>query len=62
MGRMGLVRRKATKAARKVPDDLEQIKTDFVSRVTSIIADDKIPQELIFNWDQTAAKFVPTSK
>ena len=62
MRRMGLVKRKATKAARKVPDDLESVKAEFVSRVTSVIAEDKIPQDLIINWDQTAAKFVPTSE
>ena len=46
MRRMGLVKRKATKAARKSPDDLDQIKAEFVCRVVSIRAEGNIPQNL----------------
>ena len=34
MSRMGLVRRKATKAARKKPTDFESLKAQFLQRIT----------------------------
>ena len=42
---------KATKAVQKVHDDLDQIEVEFVCRVTSSTAENKIPQELIINQD-----------
>lgn len=58
--RMGLVNCKATKVARKVPLDFADIKLAFL-QVAAIAQEKGMPPELIINWDQTGAKFVPTS-
>ena len=46
-----------TKAARKVPEDLELKKSVFLSTVRSIIAENDIPPCLVINWDQTGEFF-----
>ena len=60
--RMGLVERKATKSAKKVPPDFADIKQAFLQRVTENVRENKVPPELVINWDQTGTKFVPTSQ
>ena len=50
------VKRKATKAARKLPADFSKIKLAFLQRKNSI------PQYLIVNWDQTCSKRKEPSK
>ena len=55
---MGLVKRKATKAARKMRPDFADIKLTFLQRVAEIVHESKVPPELVINWDQTGAKFV----
>jgi hypothetical protein len=62
LSRMNLVKRKATKAARKLPNDFAEIKLAFLKRVSDCVHEHKIPPELIVNWDQTGAKYVPTSE
>ena len=59
--RMNLVKRKATKAARKVPPDFPEIKLAFLNRIACCVKEYNIPPSLILNWDQTGTKFVPTS-
>ena len=59
---MGLVKRKATKTAKKVPPDFADIKQAFLQRVTENALENKVPPELVINWDQTGTKFVPTSQ
>ena len=60
--RMNLVKRKSTKAARKIPTDFPEIKLAFLKRVADCVQQHKIPPELVLNWDQTGVKFVPTSE
>ena len=62
MTRMNYAKRKATKAARKVPVDFSEIKLAFLKRIVDCVKDHNIPSELIINWDQTGAKYVPTSE
>ena len=62
MSRMGLVRHKATKAARKTPDDFDNIKIQFLHRITKVVQDHSVPSALILNLDQTATKLVPTTE
>ena len=62
MTRMGLVRRKATKAARKKPPDFESLKVQFHECITKVVRDHSVPPALILNFDQTATKHVPTSE
>lgn len=59
--RMGYSKRKATRAAKKVPPNFEQIKTEFLLRIETVVRDNKIPPDLIFNWDQTGMRYVPVS-
>jgi hypothetical protein len=59
--RMNFVKRKATKAARKVPTDFPEIKLAFLKRIVDCVQEHNIPPELIINWDQTGAKYVLTS-
>jgi hypothetical protein len=61
LSRMNFVKRKATKAARKVPTDFPEIKFSFLKRIVDCVQVRKIPPELIINWDQTGAKYVSTS-
>ena len=63
LSRMNLVKRKATMAARKpLPSDFAEIKLAFLKRISDFVHENKIPPELILKWDQTGAKFVPTSE
>jgi hypothetical protein len=61
LSRMNFVKRKATKAARKVPTDFPEIKLAFLKRIVDCVQEHNIPPELIINWDQTGAKYVLTS-
>ena len=58
---MNYVKRKGTKAARKLPADFENIKEAFLSRITQSIQKYNIPKELCINMDETGARFVPVS-
>ena len=59
--RHGYVKRKGTKAARKVPDDFDNVKAAFLQNVTAQITTHKIPDDLVINFDQTGCKIVPQS-
>lgn len=59
--RNGFVKRKGTKAARKVPDNFEDIKEVFTEEVVSKRVEFDIPDDLVLNWDQTGVKLVPVS-
>ena len=61
LSKMDFFKRKATKAARKVPTDFPEIKLAFLKRVSDCFQEHKISPELIVNSDQTSAKYVPTS-
>ncbi|XP_019635711.1 PREDICTED: uncharacterized protein LOC109478536 [Branchiostoma belcheri] len=57
--RMNFVKRKGTKAARKVPQDFDQTRDDFHQRIEDIVRENDIPDELVVNWDQTGINVVP---
>eukprot|EP00058_Branchiostoma_floridae_P025112 XP_002610602.1 hypothetical protein BRAFLDRAFT_65792 [Branchiostoma floridae] len=59
--RMKFVKRKGTKAARKVPEDFELIREQFYQRIEAAIRDNNIPDEMVCNWDQTGVNIVPVS-
>ena len=59
--RRGYVKRKATKAARKLPPDFSTLKHTFLTRIHDEVKTNKIPSQLIINWDQTGVKLVPVS-
>lgn len=62
MRRMNLVKRKGAKTARKLPDDFEKIKGDFLDNISKCVKENNIPHELIINFDQTRLKMIPTSE
>ncbi len=61
LGRLGYVKRKGTKAARKVPDDFVDQKTKFLDTIARIVKEHSIPDELVINFDQTGISIVPVS-
>lgn len=52
------MKRKGTKAARKIPNDFEFIRMEFLAEVKTV-SDYDIPPELIINFDQTNVNIVP---
>ena len=60
--RANLVKRKATKAAKKLPEDFEQVKAAFLQNISAVVKEHKIPDELIINLDETPLRFVPVDK
>ena len=60
--RRGYVKRKATKAATKLPSaDFPDIKLSFLRRILEEVQSHAIPMQLLFNCDQTGVKLVPMS-
>lgn len=57
--RIGFVKRKGTKAARKLPFDFEEQKTEFLASVEQIREEYNIPEELVINFDQTNVSIIP---
>ena len=57
--RMHFTKRKGTKAARKLPADLEVVREKFQRRIGRRVRKYGIPDELIINWDQTAVEVIP---
>ena len=47
------------KAVRKLTDDFPTIKLQFLEKIKNIVTIHKIPDQLVFNWDQTGIKLVP---
>lgn len=47
------VKRKGTKAARKLPDDFPAVKEAFLQQVREQITQHNIPDDLVINFDQT---------
>ncbi len=56
------MKRKATKAARKLPADFADIKLTFLERIMNEVQSNSIPLALVLNWDQTGSKLVPVSE
>ena len=59
--RLDFVRRKATKAAKKVPDNFAEIRQRFAARVANAVKEHSIPPELVINMDETGLPIVPVS-
>ena len=58
--RLSFIKRKGTKAARKIPKHFPSIKLQFLEKIKGIASTHKIPHKLILNLDQTRIKFVPS--
>ncbi|XP_041356072.1 unconventional myosin-Vb-like [Gigantopelta aegis] len=59
--RLGFVKRKGTKAARKLPADFDRQKEKFIAMVGKTVQTNNISAELVINFDQTGVKLVPVS-
>ena len=58
----GYVKRKATKAARKLPPNFEDLKSVFLQRIRSEVEQQAIPPKFVVNGDQTGSKLVTISQ
>ena len=54
-----LVKRKATKAAKKIPSNFQEVKDGFLQRIKSTVQAHSIPHNLIVNVDETGLPIVP---
>ncbi len=59
MKRMGLVKRRASTKAKVDVKYFEEVKSQFLSDIKTVVEIDEIPAELVINWDQTG---IPVSK
>ena len=59
---MKFVQRKATTSVSKfVRTDFDVQKREFLTNVSTTVAMEKIPGELVLNWDQTGIRLVPST-
>ena len=59
--RMGCVKRRSSTKAKVMPQNFDEVKLNFLQDVENIIAMDKIPTDMIINWDQTSMNYVPVT-
>ncbi|CAC5413807.1 unnamed protein product [Mytilus coruscus] len=57
--RMGFVKRKGTKAVKHLPNDFDEIRQEYISKINNVREKHHIPDTLIINWDQTGCQLVP---
>ena len=62
LSRMGYVKKKATKAARHLPMDFDDVRSSFLKRLNDVVKEHSIPPEFIVNFDQTGIKIIPSSQ
>lgn len=61
MTRMGLVKRRASTAAKTSIKNFEEVRKLFLHEVKMVADLEEIPEDLIINFDQTGIKYIPTS-
>ena len=59
---MGLTKRKATKAARALPENFNQEKQLYLSTIAQHIQDHQVPDSMVINFDQTEVNIIPSSE
>ena len=59
--RMHYVKRRGNAKAKVNPLDFEELKALFAFDIKSIVQIDKIPDDLVINWDHTGVNYVPVS-
>ena len=55
------MKRKATKAARKLPQEYAELKVAFLKRMEDEVKTNDIPGEMIIKWDHIGSKLVPVN-
>ena len=58
---MNFVKRRSSSAAKVSVNNFNQLKSQFIFHIQSIVEMEEIPSDMIINWDQTAIKYVPVS-
>uniref|UniRef100_A0A914USD6 DDE-1 domain-containing protein n=1 Tax=Plectus sambesii TaxID=2011161 RepID=A0A914USD6_9BILA len=61
MRRMGFVKRKGTKAAKKLPRNFDELRQNFFTKISPLVKAHEIPDQLIINFDQTGISIIPMS-
>lgn len=61
LGRMGMVKRRASSKAKISIENFEDVKKEFLLEVKNVVSFDEIPPRLIINWDQTEIHYIPVS-
>ena len=56
--RMGFTNRRACSTLKTLPQDVSEIQQQFLREIKVAIQMEDIPEDLVFNWDQTAMKIV----
>ena len=59
--RMNLVKRHMRTKAKLCPTNFENLKKQYLADIRSIVFMEKIPMDLIINWDHTGIKYAPIS-
>ena len=62
LSRMNFSKRKGTKTAKKVPDNLDDLHRRFVKDIKDTMEKEKIPKEMVINFDETGVPIVPQSQ
>ena len=59
LDQMEVVKKKANTKAKVLVEDFEKSKMQFLFDIETFTSLEEIPESLVFNWDQTAIKYVP---
>ena len=59
--RMNYVKRRSSSIAKVSLDNFDQLKSQFIFDIQSIVEMEEILSNMVINWDQTAIKYVPVS-
>ena len=60
--RMGYVKRKGSNAGKITVSQFNEIQEEFLADIKAEVVMNDIPNDLIFNWDQTGIQLVPTGQ
>lgn len=56
---MNFTKRRGSTKGGLAPEDLVEVKQTFLSDIVETVSMNDIPEDLIFNWDQTGINLVP---
>ena len=60
--RMNFGKHKGTKTAKKVPDNVEELRLAFATSIRLAMDEQNIPDEMVVNLDETSLPYVPASE
>ena len=62
LSRMNFVKRKGTTSAKMAASQFDDLKEQFLLDIKAVVEIEKIPHDLVFNWDHTGINIVPGSQ